>query len=56
MADLGVLGSGNMRNVVGIVLPKADDARDVQTVAKGLGEIEAGSLTSQSPLTRALVA
>lgn len=41
MADLGVMSSGNMRNVAGVVLPKADDARDVQMVAKGLSDIEA---------------
>jgi len=40
MADLSVLNSGNMGNVAGVVLPKADDARDVQTVAQGLSEIE----------------
>jgi citrate lyase subunit beta/citryl-CoA lyase len=41
MADLGVLGSGHMHNVAGVVLPKADDAHDVQTVDKGLSAIEA---------------
>jgi citrate lyase subunit beta/citryl-CoA lyase len=40
MADLSVL-KGNLHNVVGVVLPKADDAQDVQTVAKALSEIEA---------------
>jgi citrate lyase subunit beta/citryl-CoA lyase len=40
MADLSVLLSG-MGNVTGIVLPKADDAQDVKTVAKGLSQIEA---------------
>lgn len=41
MADLKVLIKGSQLNVAGVVLPKADDARDVQTVAKGLSEIEA---------------
>ncbi len=44
MADLGVLsalGAMNLRNVVGVVLPKADDAQDIQTIAQGLSVIEA---------------
>jgi len=41
MADLSVMSDGHMRNVVGVVLPKADDAHDVQTLAKGLSAIEA---------------
>jgi citrate lyase subunit beta/citryl-CoA lyase len=40
MADLSVL-KGNLHNVVGVVLPKADDAQDVQTVAQALSGIEA---------------
>jgi citrate lyase subunit beta / citryl-CoA lyase len=40
-ADLSVLGKGRMHNVAGVVLPKADDAGDVQTVASALSETEA---------------
>jgi citrate lyase subunit beta/citryl-CoA lyase len=42
MADLAVLGAaGSLSNVAGVVLPKADDAADVQVVAKALSDIEA---------------
>jgi citrate lyase subunit beta/citryl-CoA lyase len=41
MADLSVLSGSSMLNVAGVVVPKADDARDVQTVAQGLSVIEA---------------
>lgn len=41
-ADLKVLAdTGNLSNVGGVVLPKADDAEDVQVVAKTLQAIEA---------------
>ena len=41
MADLGVLSGIDLHNVVGVVLPKADDAQDIHTVAQALGGIEA---------------
>jgi citrate lyase subunit beta / citryl-CoA lyase len=41
MADLNVLSGINLHNVAGVVLPKADDAQDIQTVAQALSEIEA---------------
>jgi citrate lyase subunit beta / citryl-CoA lyase len=42
MADLAVLGAaGSLVNVAGVVLPKADDAADVQAVANALCDIEA---------------
>ena len=42
MADLQVLANAiSLVNVAGIVLPKADDADDVQVVAKALKDIEA---------------
>jgi citrate lyase subunit beta/citryl-CoA lyase len=41
MADLSVLGGCSLLNVAGVVVPKADDARDVQTVAQALSGIEA---------------
>lgn len=41
MADLSVLSGCSLLNVAGVVVPKADDARDVQTVAQGLSDIEA---------------
>lgn len=41
MADLEVLAeASDLTNVAGVVLPKADDAEDVQTVAKALQMIE----------------
>lgn len=41
MADLAVLGAaGSLFNVAGVVLPKADDAADVQAVANALSDIE----------------
>jgi citrate lyase subunit beta/citryl-CoA lyase len=41
MADLSVLGGCSLLNVAGVVVPKADDACDVQTVAQALSRIEA---------------
>lgn len=41
MADLSVLDGCSLLNVAGVVVPKADDARDVQTVAQALSDIEA---------------
>ena len=42
MADLQVLASASsLLNVAGIVLPKADDADDIQAVAKALKDVEA---------------
>lgn len=41
MADLSVLSGINLHNVVGVVLPKADDAQDIHTVAQALSGIEA---------------
>ena len=42
LADLKVLAdAGSLVNVAGIVLPKADDADDIQAVAKALKDIEA---------------
>ena len=41
MADLQVLASASsLLNVAGIVLPKADDAEDIQAVAKALKDVE----------------
>ena len=41
MADLQVLASASsLLNVAGIVLPKADDADDIQAVAKALKDVE----------------
>jgi citrate lyase subunit beta/citryl-CoA lyase len=42
MADLNVLATaGGLTNVAGVVLPKADDAHDVLTVAQALQDMEA---------------
>jgi len=42
LADLKVLADAtSLVNVAGIVLPKADDADDIQTVAKALKDVEA---------------
>jgi citrate lyase subunit beta/citryl-CoA lyase len=42
LADLQVLAdAGSLVNVAGIVLPKADDADDIQAVAKALKDVEA---------------
>jgi citrate lyase subunit beta/citryl-CoA lyase len=42
LADLQVLAdAGGLVNVAGIVLPKADDAEDIQAVAKALKDVEA---------------
>jgi citrate lyase subunit beta/citryl-CoA lyase len=42
LADLKVLAdAGSLVNVAGIVLPKADDAEDIQAVAKALKDVEA---------------
>jgi len=42
LADLKVLAdAGSLVNVAGIVLPKADDANDIQAVAKALKDVEA---------------
>ena len=42
MADLQVLANASsLLNVAGIVLPKADDAEDIQAVAKALKDVEA---------------
>jgi len=42
LADLKVLAdAGSLVNVAGIVLPKADDADDIQAVAKALKDVEA---------------
>jgi len=42
MADLQVLANASsLLNVAGIVLPKADDADDIQAVAKALKDVEA---------------
>lgn len=41
MADLNVLSGSSMLNVAGVVVPKADDAHDVRTVAQALSVIEA---------------
>jgi len=40
LADLGVLANQSLVNVVGVALPKADDAQDIETVSKALQEIE----------------
>lgn len=40
LADLGVLANQSLLNVVGVALPKADDAQDIETVSKALQEIE----------------
>jgi citrate lyase subunit beta/citryl-CoA lyase len=42
LADLQVLAdAGSLVNVAGIVLPKADDADDIQAIAKALKDVEA---------------
>ena len=41
MADLNVLSGINLHNVAGVVLPKADYAQDIDTVAQALSAIEA---------------
>ena len=42
MADLQVLANASsLVNVAGVVLPKADDAEDIQAVAKALKDVEA---------------
>jgi citrate lyase subunit beta / citryl-CoA lyase len=42
MADLNLLATaGSLLNVTGVVLPKADDAADVQAVSNALSDIEA---------------
>jgi len=42
LADLKVLAdAGSLVNVAGVVLPKADDADDIQAVAKALKDVEA---------------
>lgn len=41
LADLSVLNGCSMLNVAGVIVPKADDACDVQTVAQALSGIEA---------------
>src|SRR3954466_3714346 len=41
-ADLAVLRrASSLVNVIGVIVPKADDAQDVQAVASALAEIEA---------------
>ena len=40
LADLSVLANQSLLNVVGVALPKADDAQDIETVSKALQEIE----------------
>jgi citrate lyase subunit beta/citryl-CoA lyase len=52
MADLKVLAdAGSLTNVAGIVLPKADDANDVQAVAKALQAIEAKHVIKEGSLS-----
>ncbi len=52
MADLKVLAdAGSLTNVAGIVLPKADDANDVQAVAKALQAIEAKHAIKEGSLS-----
>ena len=52
MADLKVLAdAGSLTNVAGIVLPKADDANDVQAVAKALQAIEAKHAIAEGSLS-----
>ena len=52
MADLKVLvDAGSLTNVAGIVLPKADDANDVQAVAKALQAIEAKHAVAEGSLS-----
>ena len=52
MADLKVLAdAGSLTNVAGIVLPKADDANDVQAVAKALQAIEAKHAVAEGSLS-----
>jgi len=40
LADLGVFHNHSLFNVAGVALPKADDAHDIETVAKVLQDIE----------------
>ena len=40
VADLGVFHNHSLFNVAGVALPKADDAHDIETVAKVLQDIE----------------
>ena len=52
MADLKVLAdAGSLTNVAGIVLPKADDANDVQAVDKPLQAIEAKHAIAEGSLS-----
>ena len=52
MADLKVLAdAGCLTNVAGIVLPKADDANDVQAVAKALQAIEVKHAIAEGSLS-----
>jgi citrate lyase subunit beta/citryl-CoA lyase len=52
MADLKVLAdAGSLVNVAGIVLPKADDADDIQAVAKALKDVEAKHSTKEGTLS-----
>ena len=52
MADLKVLAdAGSLTNVAGIVLPKADDANDVQAVAKAMQAIEAKHAVAEGSLS-----
>ena len=52
MADLKVLAdAGSLTNVAGIVLPKADDANDVQAVAKALQAIEVKHAIAEGSLS-----
>jgi citrate lyase subunit beta / citryl-CoA lyase len=52
MADLKVLTDAvSLTNVAGIVLPKADDANDVQAVAKALQAIEAKHAVAEGSLS-----
>ena len=52
MADLKVLAdASSLVNVAGVVLPKADDANDVQAVAKALQAIEAKHAIAEGSLS-----
>ena len=50
MADLSVLSGINLHNVTGVVLPKADDAQDIHTVAQALSAIEAKAGVAEGSL------
>ncbi len=50
IADLSVLSGINLHNVTGVVLPKADDAQDIHTVAQALSAIEAKAGVAEGSL------